>query len=93
VQYGGAFGVAESRPMPRYYLNLYNDVDTIDEEGVVYPDVGAAKTAAIQAARGVMAENVKIGRALTLHHRIEVADEQGKILAVLPFYELITINE
>jgi hypothetical protein len=79
--------------MPRYYIDLYNDIDSIDEEGADYPDLAAAKMAAMQAARALMAEQIKQGRAVTLHHRIEVADEGRKVLAVISFGELITINE
>jgi hypothetical protein len=79
--------------MPRFYFNLFNDSDCLDEEGSEYPDLTAAKAAAIDSARSLMAEHVRGGKAVTLHHRIEIMDEGGKVLAVLPFRELITISE
>ncbi len=39
-----------------------------------------------------MAEHIKAGKAVTLSHRIEIAADNGKVLAVLPFGEMITIN-
>ncbi len=78
--------------MPIYHLNLFNDVDCLDEEGGEYPNLAEAKAAAIDSARALMAEHVRAGKAVTLHHRIEIADERGKVLAVMPFSELITIK-
>lgn len=77
--------------MPRFYLNLFNDAEVFDPEGSEYPDLAAAKRAAIAGAREMMAHHVADGRPVHLHHRIEIADERGKVLAVIPFRELITI--
>ena len=77
--------------MPRFYFHVHNDADVIDDEGLALPDLAAAKQAAIDGAREMMAEHVTHGRPITLRHRIDVADEAGKILASLPFRELITI--
>jgi hypothetical protein len=77
--------------MPRYYVNLFNDVDVLDEEGQEFRDLAAAKAVAIAGARDLMAEHIRAGKAVTLSHRIEIADETGKTLAVLPFGERITI--
>jgi len=77
--------------MPRLHLNIYNDSIAIDEDGAEYKDLAAAKRAAIDGARALMAEHVLHGRPITLSHRIEIADETGKPLATLPFREMITI--
>lgn len=79
--------------MSRYFFNVYNDADVIDDEGLELPDLAAAKEEAIRGARGMMADHVLAGRPISLSHRIEVVDAQGKVLASMPFGELITIND
>ena len=79
--------------MPIYYLNLFNDFDSIDEQGCQCPDLATAKIKAVSAARDIMAEHVQLGRPLKLHHRMEVVDESGKVLAVIPFREIITVTD
>ena len=80
-----------SSPVPRYHLNLFNDVDIADEEGSELADLAAAKEKAIAGARELMAEHIILGRAVNLSHRIEIADPRGTVLATLPFREMITI--
>lgn len=79
--------------MTLYHLNLFNDVVAMDKEGYDCADLAAAKARAIAAARDLMAEHVRLGRPLDLRHRIEVADADGKVLAVLPFREIVTIRD
>lgn len=63
----------------------------LDEDGVELADIAAEKDEAIHGARAMMAEHLAAGRPINLNHRIEVADDHGKILAVIPFRELVTI--
>jgi hypothetical protein len=77
--------------MPRYFFHIYNDVIAEDEEGAELPDMAAAREHAICGARSLMAEEVVAGR-LCLHHRIEVADEQGRVVMKIPFRELVNIE-
>ncbi|MDF0544175.1 hypothetical protein PX699_17635 [Sphingobium sp. H39-3-25] len=79
--------------MPRYHLNLFNNIDTYDEEGRVFEDLTAAKEEAIRSSRDLMAEHVKAGEPINLCHRIEVTDDEGKVLATIDFRELITITD
>jgi hypothetical protein len=44
--------------MARFHLNVFNEIDTFDEEGIQFPDVAAAKTAAITSAREMMADHL-----------------------------------
>jgi len=78
-------------PMPRFHLNLFNDIDTYDDDGALFPDLAAAKSAATKGVRALIAELVVKGRPIHLHHRVEVTDETGRVLAVIPFRELITV--
>jgi hypothetical protein len=77
--------------MPRFHLNLFNNVDALDDEGAEFADLAAAKQIAIAGARELMAAHVMAGKPVSLWHRIEIADDDGKVLATLPFSELITI--
>lgn len=79
--------------MPRYYLNLFNDVDTIDEEGADFPDLAEARKGAVDAARALIAEHVTKGQPIDLGDRIEVADAAGEVLAVIRFREVVTITD
>ena len=78
--------------MPRFHLNLYNDTDSPDEEGMVLPDMEAAHDAAISNIRDVMKAELARGH-ITLSHRIEIADEQGRILATIFFRDAVTIDD
>jgi class 3 adenylate cyclase len=77
--------------MPLFRLNLFNDMDVLDDEGQEVPDLATAKERAITGARELMAEHIMIGRPINLSHRIEVADDGGNVLATIPFRELITV--
>lgn len=79
--------------MPHYHLHLFNDVDVIDQEGCDFADLFAAKAQAIMSARDLMAEHLKAGKPIDVSHRIDVADDTGKVLATIPFRELITIRD
>ena len=79
--------------MARFHLNLFNDVDVMDEEGSDRADLAAAKAEAIKVGRELMAEHLVLGRPVNLSHRMEVSDADGKVLAVIPFREMITIIE
>ena len=79
--------------MPRYYIHIYNDADMIDEDGMELRDLPAAKYEAIRGARSIMADHLVAGRPLKLFHRVEIANAEGKVLAVIPFRELVTIEE
>jgi len=77
--------------MHRYHLNLFNDVEVLDDEGAEFPGLPAAKAEAIRAAREILAEAVSAGRPLNLDHNIKITDDDGKVLVAVPFREVITI--
>lgn len=78
--------------MPRYYFHIYNDLVALDEEGRELPNIAAAREEAIKGARGLMAEELEQSGRMRLQHRIEVADEQGRVLLTIPFKELVDIE-
>jgi hypothetical protein len=60
--------------MPRYYFHLFNDVTSIDEEGVELPNDAVALQRGADNARHMAADSVLHGH-LILDHRIEVQRE------------------
>ena len=76
--------------MPRYYFDLHNDVDSLDDEGCVFPNDAAAIEHGIIEARHMAAHSVGQGH-LIKHHRIEVRDEQRQLVRVVRFGEAVLI--
>ena len=70
--------------MPRFFFHVYDDVVALDEEGCELPDLEAVRQRAIEGARELACEQIRKGK-LTLHHRIEVEDEDGKTAMIVPF--------
>lgn len=78
--------------MARFHFNLHECGDiVIDEDGVERADLAAVRTEAIEAAREVMGAEVKQGR-LCLSCHIEVTDEHGERVLVIPFRDALTIT-
>ncbi|MDB5662224.1 MAG: hypothetical protein JWN59_562 [Sphingomonas bacterium] len=48
---------------------------------------------AIDGARALMADQVMLGCPIDLNNRMEVTDQSGEVLAVIPFRELIKIKD
>lgn len=70
--------------MPRFFFHLIDDLVTRDEEGMELPNIAAAHAKAILSARGIAAAQVLEGN-VSLHHRIEVEDAEGRTVLTLPF--------
>ena len=77
--------------MPRYFFNLYNDVDSTDEEGREWPDLDSARRAAVEDARHMAAESLRHGH-LNLSHFVEVTVENRQVLFKVTFGEVVTIT-
>lgn len=81
-----------SEGMPRFYLTLDECGSvTPDREGVDLPDLAAARTAAVAAAREIMCAEVAEGR-LCMSCHIEIRDDAGRQLDRLPFRDMVTIT-
>ena len=78
-------------PMPRYFFHLYNDVISMDEEGLELPDLDAAHANGIKEAREMMVDSVSEGR-INFSHRIDIADESGAVVDSVVFAEAVTIE-
>jgi len=75
--------------VPKFYFDLYNDVDTVDQEGVELPDEPSARKMAWTAAAQLVADQLMSGRRLNPRHRIEVRDDEGRTVYTLHFGDLI----
>lgn len=78
--------------MPRFYFHIFNDIIAPDEEGVELPNAAAAHLYATNAARNLVGQLVSEGVAIKLHHRIDVADEDGQVITTVRFGEVLKID-
>lgn len=76
--------------MPRFFFHLSDDLFVEDEEGMLLPDVRAAYEVGVQNARLMAAEEVIAGK-LHLNHKVEIADEEGRIVCTVTFKEAFEI--
>ena len=76
--------------MPRFRFHVFNDDHTVDLEGKELPDLAAARTCAVEGARGIMADEMKSKGKINLNHWIEIEDDQGN-LTVVPFDDAVNI--
>ena len=77
--------------MPRFFFHIFDDAVSRDDEGVELADAEAARRTALAGARSMMCDQLAAGR-LSLHHRIEVRDEQGDEILTLAFGDAVTIE-
>lgn len=78
--------------MARFYLHLTNGGGPApDEEGVELADADAAAARAVEGIRSILADEAKAGR-MDLDGRIEIADEGGTIVRIVPFGEALEIR-
>lgn len=77
--------------MPLYYFNIYNDDVTMDPEGAELADDHAARAYAVKAVRALASETVRQGH-LAAHHRVEVVDENQKLIDTVRFDEGVEIK-
>lgn len=78
--------------MARYFFHLHECGKVIpDEEGRELPSSHNLREAAVAEARFVMSAEVQAGR-LCLSCRIEVTDEDEKLLVAVPFREALEVT-
>ena len=75
--------------MARYFFNIRSGGETIaDSEGQEFASLEVARNEAVESARELLAEAVLLGEAID-HRHFEIADEEGKTLAVVAFREAV----
>jgi hypothetical protein len=77
---------------PRFYFHIYNDWVAMDEEGLELSDVSAAKLHAMEGARELACEHIRERGNVNLDHRIEVTDDQQRLVLTVTFREAFTIT-
>lgn len=78
--------------MPKFYMDLHEcGLIIADEHGFEFSNAEAARTAALAAARSIMAAQVQEGR-LCLDCRIEVRDADRRSVMTLPFRSAIELS-
>lgn len=75
-----------------YFFHLYNDMDVPDEEGKELPDLRAAREWALSQARGLVGELTKQDGRIVLHHRIDIADKDGRVLDSVRFGDAVDVE-
>ena len=78
--------------MPRFRFHLYNDEQTTDLVGRVFPDLAAAQSDAIHDARAIMAADLTGKGEINIGHWIELEDDEGEIV-VVAFRDAVTIHD
>jgi hypothetical protein len=78
--------------MPRFYLHLRNDLDVPDDEGIDAPDLNAAREQAIASARFSLAQTAMDEGKINFTHRIDIEDEQGRILDTVWFRDVVLVE-
>lgn len=75
--------------MPRYYFHLRNGAGFVeDEEGRDLPDPEAARSEALKGVRSILCEDV-LGGVVDLRGSLEVVDQDGVRILLLPFAEAV----
>ena len=77
--------------MPLFYFHLFDDIACLDEEGQELPSAEEAVATARANAREMACAEVLRGR-LNLNHRIEVADELGKVISIVTFRDAVEVT-
>jgi hypothetical protein len=78
--------------MPRYFFDLHNDIDAIDDEGVELPDLKAAKAHALGEARTMIQASVAETGRIDLRHHIDIRDGSGEVVHVMRFQDAVKIQ-
>jgi hypothetical protein len=79
--------------MPRFYFHICNGNGfTEDEEGREFPDLEAARSEAVRAARDIMASEVRSGM-LDLSSFIEIEDADHQLTHTLGFEEAVDLTQ
>ena len=78
--------------MPRYFFDLYNDMDAPDDEGRELPDVDAVVAEAVKEARAMIKASIDETGRIDLRHHIDVRDECGNSVFVIHFEDAVTVQ-
>lgn len=78
--------------MPRFFFNIRNGDELIaDPDGTDLPDLDAAVEEALNDARELLSEIVKLGN-LVDGQAFEIADETGKVVRTVSFKDAVRFS-
>jgi NADH dehydrogenase FAD-containing subunit len=76
--------------MPLYFFHVRDGVHLIlDPDGSCLPDLASAQTEAVLSARELMSQSIVGAGRLGIERRFEIADYEGKTVAIVPFSEAV----
>ena len=78
--------------MPRYYFDLHNDVNAIDDEGRELPDLEAVKADVLKEVRAMIKTSIDETGRIDLRHHIDVRDENDAVVYVMHFEDAVTVQ-
>jgi hypothetical protein len=78
--------------MPRFYFHLRNDLYVEDLEGAELPDIEVARARAMKYAVEMSAASILERGRINLNHRIDVADESGRVVLAVEFGDVVTVE-
>ena len=71
--------------MPRYFFDLFDDIDSVDLEGTDLPDMQAVEAHTLVEAREMMQAAIGEHGKIDLNHCVSVRDVAGNIVHRLSF--------
>ena len=78
--------------MTRFFFDLHNDTDVVDEEGREFADQDAAKVYALaREAREMIQVDVEEHGIIDLRHRLEVRDKSGAVAFTMLFDDAVVV--
>jgi hypothetical protein len=78
--------------VPRFFFHLHDDVDLPDPEGIEVPDLAAARKHARVTVLDLMCGAMKTGGRIALQHRIDIEDEEGRVLDTVRFADVVKLE-
>jgi hypothetical protein len=86
-----AVGQGRRKSVPLFHLNVFDSAgDALDEEGQELADLEAAHAEAIRGIRSLLGSELSEGR-MDLAGRIEIADDDGRLLQTIAFRDAVKI--
>jgi hypothetical protein len=78
--------------MARYFFDLHNDIDALDEEGVELSGLDGALAHALCEARTMIQASVADTGRIDLRHHIDIRDKTGTVIHVMHFEDAVTVQ-
>lgn len=78
--------------MPRYFFHIRDGADFVEDlEGVELSDMASVHREAIEAAREILADRIRTGKAIDGQEFL-IFDEDGKQISIIPFTAALRIT-